>query len=241
MTGPLVFRDRMAAAELLAERLQRRLEACSPHERAERPLVLGVPRGAVPMANAVAQKIGGDLDIVLVHKVGCPGHEEFAVGSVTEDGDVFLGEGAKRLGLSEPDLEKSALREIEELRRRRNLFTPGRGPVEPKGRVVVIVDDGIATGATMTAAVRSLKERQPARIIVATPVASADAVERLTREGAEVIVLSVPQVFFSVSQFYDDFAQVEDEEVATVLRAAFAAKKRRERSPATSSVDPRLR
>jgi predicted phosphoribosyltransferase len=140
------------------------------------------------------------------------------VGSVTEDGDVILGEGARRNGLTEQDLQEAAVREIKELRRRRTLFTPGRGPLSVKGRVAIIVDDGIATGATMTAAIRSLKEKQSAQIIVATPVASVDAVERLKREGAEVIALSIPRVFFAVSQFYEDFSQVEDDEVADSLR-----------------------
>jgi predicted phosphoribosyltransferase len=209
MVGPIVFKNRLEAAKQLSESLK--------DFRGHRPLVLGVPRGAVPMAALIARELGGDLDIVLVHKVGHPDHPEFAVGSVTEEGDVLLGEGARRLGMSEQDLEEQALAEIRELRRRRNLFTPGRGAIAVQGRVVIIVDDGIATGATMTAAVRSLKEKQAARIIVATPVATAEAVERLRLEGAEVRVLSLPRVFYAVSQFYDEFAQVEDDEVVEVL------------------------
>jgi predicted phosphoribosyltransferase len=216
MTGPLFFRDRIDGAIQLAAMLKTRIKG-DVEKAAKPPLVLGVPRGAVPMAERVARELGAELDIILVHKVGHPDHSEYAVGSVTEEGDLYLGEGAKRQGLTEQDLEEHALREIRELKRRRELFTPGRGPVSVAGRLVIVVDDGIATGATMTAAVRSLKEKQAARIIVATPVASMDAVDRLKLEGVEVVVLSVPRIFFAVSQFYEDFTQVEDEEVAAIL------------------------
>ena len=205
----MIFRDRDQAARLLEQRLSRFHGA--------RPVVLGVPRGAVPMAKIIADALDGDLDIVLVHKVGYPGHPEFALGSVTEEGGVYLGMGAESAGLDENDIADSARIEIAKLAAKRQLFTPHRRPVEVGGRIVIIVDDGIATGATMTAAVRSVREKGAASVIVATPVASNDAIRRLEAEGAEVVSVLVPEVFFAVSQFYEDFAQVEDEEVIQAL------------------------
>ena len=210
MRNPPRFSDRLQAAELLAERLK-------PELGGHGALVLGVPRGAVPMARAIADSVGGELDIVLVHKFGHPHHPEFALGSVTEEGGVYLGMGAERMGFGEEEIGDAARREILRLREKRRLLTPGRASVDVSDRIVVIVDDGIATGATMTAAVRSVKDKGASRVIVAAPVASSDAVSRLTSEGADVVTLSVPEPFFAVSEFYDDFAQVEDDEVIDAL------------------------
>lgn len=215
-----MFRDRDQAARLLEQRLSRFHGA--------RPVVLGIPRGAVPMAKIIADALEGDLDIALVHKFTHPGHPEYALGSVTEEGGVYLGLGAERAGLDESDIAESARIEIAKLSAKRKLFTPHRRPVDVGGRIVIIVDDGIATGATMTAAVRSAREKGAAQVIVATPVASNDAVRRLEHEGAEVVSVLVPEVFFAVSEFYEDFAQVSDAEVVQALSGQHAEVKIRE-------------
>jgi putative phosphoribosyl transferase len=203
------FKDRNEAGKKLSEALQ--------VWRGQNPLVLGIPRGAVPMARVIADRLGGELDIVLVHKVGAPRHPEFAVASVTEDGDVFLSSGARELRLSQTDIEADAIREIKELQRRRKMFTPKRGPIDPKGRVCIVVDDGIATGATMVAALRWLSSKLPARLIVATPAASSEAVDRIAREGAEVVALKVSDMFYAVSMYYQNFNQIGDDEVLVAL------------------------
>ncbi len=205
------FTDRLQAAHRLADKLK--------EQWGKNPLVLAVPRGAVPMGKIIADRVGGELDVELVHKFGFPSNPEFALGSVTEDGSIFLGIGAERYGLSEKDVERSAQIEIEKLRDRRRLYTPHHSAIDPKGRVAIIVDDGIATGATMTAAVRSLQSKGASRIIVATPVASSEAVRRLLNEGAEVVCLEIPEDFLSVGRFFEDFSQVSDQTVIETLRS----------------------
>lgn len=205
----MIFRDRDQAARLLELELSK--------YRSLNPLVLGVPRGAVPMAKIIAEALGADLDIVLVHKFAAPENPEYALGSVSEDGGVYLGVGAQRAGLSESDVAQSASREIAHLQVRRRLYTPHRRPVDVRDRVVILVDDGIATGATMIAAVRHIRERGAAQVIVAAPVASSEAINRLSSEGAEVAVVYVPTRFAAVSQFYHDFSEVDDSEVVRAL------------------------
>lgn len=219
------FADRREAAEKLADALAGR--------GLIRPLVLGIPRGGVPLAKIVAERLGGDLDIILVHKIGHPRHPEVAVGSVTEDGDVLLGSVADEQGLSRADVEDQARAEIAELKRRRSLFAAGRRPADPAGRDVVVVDDGIATGATAEAAVAALKEKEARRLIVAAPVAGDEAVRRLEKAGAEVVALLAPAFFYSVSQFYDDFGQVETADVVAALTGA--SPPRRPKTPANTS------
>lgn len=210
----MVFTDREQAARRLIS--SGRLERF----RSERPLILGVPRGAVPMAWTIARHLGAPLDVVLVHKFGLESNPEYALGAVSEDGDIHFGEGARRSGLGEKELEGAARRQIERLQVRRRLLTPHRRPLSVKGRTVIVVDDGIATGATMMAAVRFLRDKGARHIVVAVPVATGEAVQRLESESAEVVTLSVPENFFSVSQFYEDFPQVTDQEVVEVLKEA---------------------
>lgn len=216
------FKNRMEAARRLAESLQKYLtQTQTAPINGKKPLVLAIPRGAVPMGHLLADALDGEFDVVLVHKFGLPHRPEYALGSVTEEGDVYLGLGAERLDLEPSEIEDAALAEVHKLQTRRRAYTPLCGKIDPAKRTVIIVDDGIATGATMIAAVRALKSqpaaRQAARIIVATPVTSPEAVRRLEMEGAEVISLLVPEVFFAVSQFYDEFEQVSDEEVLEIL------------------------
>lgn len=206
----MMFHDRIHAARLLVEKLE--------DQKGKHPLVLAIPRGAVPMARVIAEGLGGDLDVVLVHKFGFPENPEFALGSVTEEGAIYPGIGAERSGVSEKSMECFAHEEIRKLKLKREMYTPHHQPKDVAGRLAIIVDDGIATGATMTAAVKALQSRGAARIIVATPVASPEAVRRLVCEGAEVRALDIPTGFMSVGDFFEDFSQVSDDEVIRTLR-----------------------
>lgn len=205
----MVFRNREHAARLLAKRL-------APY-RGRRPLVLGIPRGAVPMAAIIADALGGELDVALVHKLGAPLQAELAVGAVDEEGHVSLAETARRLGIDEEYVTRERDRQVAALRRRREQYTPARPRVSPKGRVVMIVDDGIATGSTLIAALRATRARGPARVIAVAAVAPVETVERLKREADEVVVLDAPIHFLAVGEFFQDFRQVPDEEVIEVL------------------------
>ncbi len=205
------FRNRGEAAVQLAA-------ALAPL-RAARPLVLGIPRGGVVMADVLARDLGGDLDVVLVRKLRAPGRPELAVGAITEGGLVLLREHWELVATPEY-LQGEADEALTLLRRRRNLYTPGKSPVSPRDRVAIVVDDGIATGATMSAALRALREVGAGRIIAAAAVAPREAVAELRREADEVVCLGMPDPFDAVSQFFDDFSEVTDEDVAAILRRA---------------------
>ncbi len=215
MRRKLTFADRAEAGRLLAERLAAlRLEA---------PLVLALPRGGVPVAAEVARALSAPLDVAFVRKIGAPYQPELAVGAVA-DGDepeiVLNDELVASLGIDADFIAAQARRELASIERRRAEYAPLRARVDPAGRAVIVIDDGVATGMTMQAALRHLKRRKPARLIAAVPVASRDALEMLEREADEVVCLAAPRDFSSVGAFYRDFGQVSDEEVATLLRAA---------------------
>lgn len=201
----MIFHDRIQAAHLLAPQLR--------SFRDRRPLILGIPRGAMPMAKVLADDLGGDLDVVLVHKIGAPGNPEYAIGSVSEFGTVYLTDSEYH----STEVDPIAVREIEKLKNRRKSYSPVHSPISPKGRIVIIIDDGIATGSTMLAAVRAVRGQKPARIVVAAPVASRSALDYLEREADEVIVFEKPKDFYAISQFYEEFPQVTDEEVFEIL------------------------
>jgi putative phosphoribosyl transferase len=201
------FRDRDDAAARLGNALA--------EYRHQRPLVLAVPRGGVPMGRALADALEGDLDVVLVHKIGSPHQPELAIGAVDEHGHVVLDALAGELGIPAAAAQAIADREADGLRARRAaLEVP---PADPAGRVVIIVDDGIATGATVMAAIRFVRRGQPQRVVVATPVAPPDTLHRLEHEADHVVSLLVPPDFQAVGQYYDDFSPVSDEEVAAAL------------------------
>jgi predicted phosphoribosyltransferase len=214
------FADRIEAAKFLAKRLA--------GYRGQDPLVLGIPRGAVPMAEVIAESLRGDLDVVLVHKLGAPYQEELAIGSVSERGDVYLSEDAELYGIDESYVDQEAARQLEVLRRRRAAYTPIRPPISPAGRVVIVVDDGIATGWTMIAALRSIRPQKPGKLVAAIAVAPRTAVEKMKQEADEVVCLSVPAAFSAVGQFFADFRQVTDEEVKEILARAPVSKGMRE-------------
>jgi len=201
------FKDRVHAAELLAEALR--------PLGFRRPVVLGIPRGGVVLADVIAERLGGTADVVLARKIGAPGNPEFAIGAVSETGEVILQPYA--LAVADEDYIKAeAARQLKIIEERRAKYRAVR-PKEPLfGREVIVVDDGIATGSTMEAALVAVMAENPARVVAAAPVAAPDAVERLSTK-AQVVVLSAPPDFRAVAAYYDEFPQVSDEEVIAIL------------------------
>lgn len=206
------FKNREHAARQLAERLSQ--------YRGKNPLVLAIPRGAAPMAKIIADTLGGDMDVVLVRKLGAPGNEEFALGSIDETGHVYLGERIRELGISEHYLETEKQAQLKTLRQRRAQYTPVRPPIDPAGRIVIVVDDGIATGATMIAALRAVRGQKPAKLIAAAAVAPGDNLQKIKKEADAVVCLEVPPEFYAVGAFFREFPQVSDDEVIEMLRQA---------------------
>ena len=201
------FKNREEAARLLAERLAT--------YRGQNPLVLGVPRGAVPMAQIIAEALGGDLDVVLVRKLRAEGQPELAIGAIDEAGTVLKG---GYFGLASDEHLREEIRAQQEiLRRRRELYTKAQPAIEPAGRLVIIVDDGIATGASMLAAVHAVRARHPKKIVVAIGVAPPESLAALGREADEVVCLQSPEFFYAVGQFFEDFSEVNDEMVVAAL------------------------
>jgi predicted phosphoribosyltransferase len=208
--GMVLFEDRRHAARLLARELLQ--------YRGRHPLMLGVPRGGVPIASALAEALGGDLDVVLVRKLGAPGEPELAIGAVDETGQIYVHSYARSLGVSTLYLENEAKTQLEVLGRRRSMYTPYRTSIDPSGRIVIVVDDGCATGASLTAALRSVRAKKPDELIAAVPVASSSALRLISQHADRVICLEAPESFLAVGEFYRDFSPVSDEEVAEVLR-----------------------
>ena len=208
----MLFQSREEAAKLLAERLNQ--------YRGQNPLVLGIPRGAVPMARIIAEALDGEVDVVLAHKLGAPGNPEFAIGSISEKGDVYLSDSVQRIGISRDYIAREAKAQIGTLRHRRTLYTPVRAAIDPADRIVIVVDDGIATGATMIAALRAVRAVRPTKLIAAAAVAPPEVVERIAKEADEVVCLEVPRGFYAVGQFFRDFSQVTDEDVMAILQTS---------------------
>lgn len=206
------FADRVEAGRRLAETLQQ--------YRAEQPLVLGLPRGGVPVGLEVARGLEAPLDVLVVRKIGAPGHAEFAVGAITAGVTMLHDEVIDQLGISRARLARTIQEEMLELERRNTLYRGSRPPVSVANRTVIIVDDGLATGATATAAVRAIKRQNPRRVIFATPVGAAESVAALRTEADEVVCLETPVDFRAVSRWYDDFSPTSDTEVMECLAKA---------------------
>lgn len=205
----IVFQSRIDAARQLARALR--------HCRGHNPLVLAIPRGAVEMASVLAEELGGEIDVVLVRKLRAPFNSEFAVGAIDETGWSYVADYARSAGADESYLAKEKHRQLSLLHERRAMYTPARSPIDPKGRLVIIVDDGLATGATMIAALHAARARQPQRLVCAVPVAAADSLELVRPYADEVVCLAAPRDFHAVGQFYLEFRQVEDDEVVALL------------------------
>jgi putative phosphoribosyl transferase len=211
----LSFRDRAEAGRQLAQRLMT--------YAAERPVVLALPRGGVPVAFEVAKALRAPIDLVFVRKIGAPGHAEFGLGAVVDGAhpQVVLNEDALDHVRVPPGYIKEEIqRQLQEIERRREHYLAGRRPVAVEGRVAIVVDDGIATGSTVRAALKGLSRAWPSRLVLAVPVAPRDTIERLRTEADEVICLMTPEQFYAVGEHYDDFRQTSDREVTTLLDEA---------------------
>jgi len=204
-----LFRDRSEAANLLADRLSR--------YRGQKPLVLGIPRGSVPMAEIIAEALEGELDLLLVTKLGAPGNPEMAIGAVDESGQAYLVPHLDNLGISSSYIEEAIRQALGALQFRRRVYTPRHSPSDLSGRVVIVVDDGSATGATLVTALQSARAKNPGRLVAAVAVASFDALQAIRRHADEVVCLAAPSRFASVGQFFEDFSPVTDDAVRDIL------------------------
>ena len=207
-----VFRDRPEAGRALADALRSR-------GGWKHPLVLALPRGGVPVGYEVAQALHAPLDILVVRKIGHPRHEEFAVGAIAAGGVVVMNPEAEGYlgGVSHAELDRIMRRERAELERREALYRGGRAAEPVAGRDVIVVDDGLATGSTMRAAVMALRQMSPARITVAVPVGASQSCDELGRVADDVVCVRTPSPFFAVGAWYADFPQTEDDEVRLLL------------------------
>ena len=215
MTTP-VFRGRMDAGRQLAARL-------GAYARRPDVLVLALPRGGVPVGLAVAQALQVPLDVFLVRKLGVPGHEELAMGAIATGNVVVLNEDVVReLAIPERVLAGVVAQERQELARRDHLYRDGRPPPAIGGQTIILVDDGLATGATMRAAVAAIRKQQPAWLVVAVPVGAAQTCAALQTEAGEVVCLLTPTPFYAVGLWYEDFSPTSDQEVRAALAEAAA-------------------
>ena len=208
------FRDRTEAGQKLAERL-------GAYERQRDAIVLALPRGGVPVGFEIAKKLGLPLDVFVVRKLGVPGQRELAMGAIASGGVRVLNEDVLRaMPHAAATVTAVTNEEAQEVERRERDYREGRPPAELEGRVLILVDDGLATGATMLAAIAALRQKSPAKIVVAVPVCPPDTLGEVERAADETVILFAPDWFRGVGQFYEDFAQLSDETVRLLLARA---------------------
>lgn len=206
----LIFRDRAEAASILAQKLLKL--------KKEEPIILAIPRGGAVTGDVIASALGAELDVVVPRKLGAPYNPELAIGAVMHDGSYFLNTDViAMLNVPQEYIDAEIARQRKEIERRLILFRATR-EYDLRGETVVLVDDGIATGATMFAALQWVKKQKPKKLVVAVPVGPQETIERLRREADDVVVISTPFLFGAVGQFYEDFAQVSDDEVREIMR-----------------------
>jgi putative phosphoribosyl transferase len=210
----MIFTNREDAGQQLASRLLR-------YAHRDDVIVLGIPRGGVPVAFEVARALDLSLDIFVLRKLGVPGREELAFGAIGSRGVRVLDrEIVEAVGLSPLDIDRVTRAERIELSRRERLYRGGRPPLDVHGKIVILVDDGIATGSSLRAGVLALRQMQPAAIVIAAPVAPPSTIYRLRLEADDVVCVETPEIFYGVGQFYRDFSQTSDEEVTELLDRA---------------------
>ncbi len=208
----MYFRNRREAGRLLVRRL-------SQYKNQKDVIVLALPRGGVPVAYELARELGAPLDIFIVRKLGVPGHEELAMGAIASGGVRILHEGIMlEFGIRADILDEVSRREQAEIARREELYRGTRPAPSVEGRTVIVVDDGVATGSTMKAALAAIREQHPSRLIVAVPTAPAETCAELQNTADEVVCATTPNPFFAVEGSYEDFTQTTDEEVRELLR-----------------------
>jgi predicted phosphoribosyltransferase len=207
----MAFRDRREAGRILAAQLRE-------HRGRDDVMVLALPRGGVPVGYEVARALAVPLDVLLVRKLGVPGHEELAMGALASTGALVLNQAiVDRLGVEQWQIDRAIQRAQLELSRRERIYRGARPPPDLRGKTVILVDDGVATGATMRAAVEALRAEQPKKIVVAVPVAAAESCEEVTATADELVCAATPEPFFAVGAWYQDFTPTSDEEVVELL------------------------
>ena len=204
-----MFKDRLDAATQLAQHLQA--------YKGKKPLVLAIPRGAVPMALHIANALGGEMDVVLVRKLRAPHQPELAIGAVDESGHFQLAPYAQDYGATSDYIDTEKQTQLHTIAERRKTYSALHARISPAGRITIVVDDGMATGASMVAALKSVRLTQPHKLVCAVPVASPEALAKVQALADEVVCLQAPQYFQAVGQFYTHFPQVEDEEIAKMF------------------------
>ncbi len=206
----LLFHDRVDAGRRLAKHLKGLVQGNC--------IVLAIPRGGVVVGYEVAKELGCPLDVIISRKIGAPGQPELAVGAIAEDGTIIVDEEIARIvGVSKEYIERKAIEEDREVKRRAEVYRGGRGMPDLKAKTVILVDDGLATGLTMKAAVDMVQRRGAEKIIVAVPVAPPETVEKFKKMADEVVCLETPLEFFAIGQFYERFEQLTDDEVTAIL------------------------
>lgn len=206
----MIFANRQDAGRQLAQALAA--------YRGRNPLILAIPRGAVPMGQTIAELLQGELDVALVRKLTSPYSSEFALGAIDESGWAYIADYAASAGGTPDYLEREKQRQMATLQERRAQYTPLHPPIDPAGRIVILIDDGLATGSTMIAALHAARAKHPAKLICAVPVSPPDTLDKIRPLCDELVCLSAPPDFRAVGQFYQDFNQVSDDEVIEILR-----------------------
>jgi predicted phosphoribosyltransferase len=216
MVGERRFRDRTEAGMLMGQELARRVKP------GDDPIVLALPRGGVPVGYEIARALDAPLDVFIVRKLGAPGHEELAMGAIASGGVLVWNEDVRRYlhGVPQRDIDAVVAHEQKELERREQSYRGARSPLELAGRTAIVVDDGLATGSTMRAAVRAIRKMNPRAIIVAVPVAASSTCAELRAEVDDIVCLRTPEPFTAVGLWYEDFTQTMDEEVHALLDAS---------------------
>lgn len=210
-----MFKDRLDAARQLSKALKK--------YEGQNPLILAIPRGAVPMSAWIADVLHGQMDVVLVRKLRAPLQPEVAIGAVDETGRAYLSPCAATLGIDPQYVKDEIKLQMQTLKARRRQYSQIRAPIPVQGRVVIVVDDGLATGATMMSALKAVRQHHPQRLVCAVPVASPDALAQIKPLADEMVCLHAPEDFMAVAQFYQQFPQVDDAQVLASLQTKFTA------------------